>query len=357
MTPPYPVPNAFLPIRTAHLAGKRAAGVKDVLTVGEIVLASGRLVACDALMQPERLPFARSVAPGSYPVHLFVARAGAAIGFAEVRLGEAAVARFEMATLPGQDATTLGPRETFCYPVGTGLGCFADEVALRRLRDADAARRQDPGYVSYYDAVVQAELRANGGAWVNHRPDHGAADNVVIFRDGDGDGDYPTWFGLDAADQLACVVTSFRCFKEPETAQDKQARLAEAYAPWVAAVDRDIGAVLRARGFVGPDATYKIKDSELKLIYTRDGLTFEVLSSAHEDGSLFTTQFRWARGRTTLDVGNEHRKAGVKLGFKEGLAIGDNAFVQAARISASYVAHWDALEQAVVGYLPVKKPR
>ncbi|WAS91564.1 DUF4241 domain-containing protein [Nannocystis punicea] len=357
MTPRYPVPNAFPPLRAAHLAGKRAAGVQSVLAAGELVLASGRLVACDALMQPERSPFARAVAPGSYPVYLFVAKEGAAIGFAEVRVRDGALARFEMATLPGQDATTLGPRETFGYPVGTGLGCFADEVALARLRDADAARQQEPGYLGYFDAVVQAELAASGGAWVNHRPDRGAADNVVIFRSGDGDGNYPTWFGFDADDQLACVVTSFRCFKEPETAEDKQAKLAKAFAPLIAAVERDLGGVLRERGFTGPEATYKPKGNELKLVYTRDGLTFEVLSSTHANGALFTTQYRWARGRTTLDVGNEHRKAGVALGFKEGIAVGDNAFIHAAKLGAAYAAHWDALEQAVLGYLPIKRAR
>ncbi|MCY0994718.1 DUF4241 domain-containing protein [Nannocystis sp. ILAH1] len=355
---PYPLPNAFAPLRAAHLGGKRAAGVKDVLAAGELVLTSGRLVACDPLIQPERSPFTRALVPGSYPVYLFVARAGGAIGFAEVRLGTAAVARFWMATLPGQDPATLGPRETFCYPVDTGLGCFADEVALIRLREADAARRQHSDDPGYYDAVVRPGLEANGGTWLNHRPEPGAADNVVFFRSGDGDGSYPTWFGLDADDRVTCVVTSFRCFPEPETAEDRQARLAQAFAPLIAAVERDIGEGLRARGFVGPEATYKLKDRELKLVYTRDdGLSFEVLSSTHANHHLFTTQFRWARGRTTLDVGNEHRKAGIKLDLKEGIAVGDAAFLHAARLGASYVAHWDPLEQAVLGYLPVKRKK
>lgn len=347
-SPRYPLPNAFVPLRAAHLAGKRATGLKDVLVAGPLVLASGRLVACDALVQPERPPFTRVLAPGSYPVVLYVAKAGGAIGFAELRLHDAPALRFEMATIAGQDPATLGPRETFGYPVGTGLGCFADEVALRRLRELDADNAYDR---------IGPELAANGGAWVSHRPDPQADDNVVLFRSGDGDGHYPTWFGLDADDRPVCVVTSFRCFPEPETADDRQARLAETFAPLVAAVDRDLGAGLRARGFTGPEATYKGKtDGELKLVYTRDGLAFEVLGSA-TGRHLFTTQFRWARGRSTLDVGNEHRKAGVPIDWKEGVAVGDAAFVHATRIGASYAAGWDALEQAVLHYLPLKRAR
>lgn len=357
MTPPrYALPNAFVPLRAAHLAGKRAAGLKAVVGAGELVITTGRLVACDPMMQPERPAFTRAVAPGSYPVHLFVAKEGAVIGFAEVRVRSSAVARFEMATLAGQDAADLGPRESFGYPVGAGLGCFADEVALRRLREADDRLQGAGDYTSYYDAVVRAELLANGGTWADHRPDPGCADNVVIFRSGDGDGNYATYFGFDAEDELACVVTSFRCFKEPETAEQRLAALAEVFAALIAAIDRDIGAGLRDRGFSGPVATYKVArdGGELRLEYTRDGLAFQAVSSAlGRRWSL--THFRWARGRSLLDVGNEHSKAGVPLQLTSAVAIGDGALVHAARLGASYAAHWEALERAVLGYLPIKR--
>ena len=350
----YAVPNAFLPIRAKHLVGKKAAGVKHVLCAGELVVPTGRLVACDPLVQPERPPFERAVAPGQYAVYLFVAKEGSAIGFAEIRLQETPIERFVIATLPGQDASALRKGKIFGYPVDAGLGCFADEAALQRLRDADAAirRAQGASYVSYYDAVVSTELAANGGSWVNHRPDPASPENVVIMRSGDGDGSYATYFGLDAAGEAACLVTSFGCFAEPVSQDQKLRALTASYARLVDEVERAIGAVLRSKGFSGPAAAYKTTadGGELRLEYTRDGLSFEVESSM--DYGVSYTLFRWKRGRSTLDVGNEHRKAGLPLKLPPG--VGDAAYTNAARIGASYAKHWEALERAVLGFLPLK---
>lgn len=358
--PRYALPNAFLPIRAGHLGGKKAAGVKEIVCAGELVITTGRLVACDAMVQPERLAFERAVAPGRYAVHLFIAKARSEIGFAEIRLRKTAVERFEMATVAGQDTADLGERQIFGYPVDSGLGSFADEAALRRLRDADAALQSAQGksYPSYYGAVVSDELAANGGSWVNHRPDPSSDDNVVIFRSGEGDGTYATYFGLDAEGEITCIVTSFGSFKEPESPEHKQRLLTEGFAVLVEAVERDIGATLRAKGFAGPEATYKLKagEGELELVYTRDGLSFEVLSWSRSPlyRSLTLTHFRWTRGRSTLDVGNEHRKAGLPLDLM-GAVAGDGVYMHAARLGASYAQHWEALERAVMGYLPVKR--
>ncbi|MDI3292018.1 DUF4241 domain-containing protein [Polyangium sp. 15x6] len=355
----YALPRSFLPIRTAHLAGKKAAGVKEVLHAGEIVLTTGRLVACDPMMQPERPPFERLLAPGKYPVHLFVAKEGSVIGFAEIRLRRAAIDHFELATIAGQDAATLGEGRFFGYPVDAGLGCFADEAALRHLQDADAARKKadGPSYGSYYD-VVSPELRANGGRWTDHRPHGSASENVMIFRSGDGDGTYATYFGIDAAGEVACVVTSFNVFAEPVSRERKLQAVTEVFAPFVAAIERDIGAFLRSKGFSGPNAAYKVKSDggELDLTYTRDGLSFQVRATALYQ-SVLDAHFRWTRGRANLDVGNEHHKAGVELDLPSALAIGNAAYTYATKIGASYAARWDVLEAAVLGYLPIKAPK
>ncbi|MBZ5712902.1 DUF4241 domain-containing protein [Nannocystis pusilla] len=357
-SPRHALPLAFVPLRTAHLAGKKAAGVKEVVSAGALVITSGKLVACDALMQPERAPFLRPLPAGTYPVYLYVARSGSAIGFAELRLRDTAVVRFELATIPGQDAATLGERESFVYPVGTGLGSFADAAAIERLRAADAALQAADPRANDYDSRLRDELARHGGLWTDHRPDPHAADNVIVFRSGDGDGSYPTWFGLDDAGEVACVVTSFRVFKEPETPEQKLRKVADVFAPLIAAIDRDIGATLKARGFAGPEAAYKVKsdEGELKLNYARDGLCFEV--QAWSRGPyLGSAHFRWTRVRTTLDVGNEHRKAGVPLALESALAVGDRAYGHSAKIGATYAEHWDALERAVLHYLPVKPAR
>jgi hypothetical protein len=174
-----------------------------------------------------------------------------------------------------------------------------------------------------------------------------------MMRSGDGDGSYATYFGLDAAGEAACLVTSFRVFAEPVSREQKLREVTAAFARLVDDVERAIGAVLRSKGFTGPAAAYKTTSDggEMKLEYTRDGLSFEVESFSLYSRP-FDTYFRWKRGRSTLDVGNEHQKAGVRLKLPRG--VGDAAYTNAALIGASYAEHWEALERAVLGYLPVK---
>ncbi len=113
--------------------------------------------------------------------------------------------------------------------------------------------------------------------------------------------------------------------------------------------------MLRAKGFSGPEAVHKPKSGggELDLTYSRDGLSFQVRASAMYR-SLSLTHFKLAARARHLDVGNEHRKAGVELGVPAAVVVGDAAYALAASLGASYAGHWEALEKAVLGYLPVK---
>lgn len=198
----------------AFQAGYEFQGIPFyAVTLGDLVLPTGRIVACDPLACPDTPAFTRTVSPGSYSVALAIAvmpNADERVGFAMLTLSDAKVAAWEPAFLPGEDATTLGAGEFFGYGVDAGVGCFMDEEAQRLLlARLDAL----PADQNYYDDVLRHELGKNykhTREWALHRPHATDPVNVAVFSSGWGDGCYTSWFGLDAHGKLAVLVTDFQ---------------------------------------------------------------------------------------------------------------------------------------------------
>lgn len=177
-------------------------------------LLTGHLVACDPLAYFNPQPFTRACPPGRYSVFLHLLPTEGRIAYAELRLNEADVSRWEMAVMAGQDPATLAADEIFGYPVSAGLGCFMDAttVALLDQHDADLQAQLGDEYISYYDDYMADELENNDLAGHEHcllRPYIDQENNVAVFQSGYGDGFYATYVGLDAADQPVKFVTEF----------------------------------------------------------------------------------------------------------------------------------------------------
>jgi hypothetical protein len=199
---------------------------------GTLNITSGRVVACDPVVQPERAPFARELpARGAFPVEVLHAsgRHALAVLWLRERAGlRAADLHWEMALLEGQSPDTLGDGEFFGYPVDAGLGCFMDTDAAAAMarREAKEAARAD--FISYADDVLSGEM---GDAHiVDHYPDGaGSAHNLVIFSAGWGDGSYPSFWALDAAGDPVALVTDFMTMDGGD-ARDEDDKRADAYA-------------------------------------------------------------------------------------------------------------------------------
>lgn len=180
---------------------------------GSLHVTSGRIVACDPLVQPERQPFVRSVSGrGAFAAEVLEheGRHALAVLWLRERGGlQPANLRWEPALLDGQSQDDLGDDEFYGYPVDAGVGCFMDAdcaaaIAEREARESSA----NPDYVSYYDDVLDEELGSKDMA--NHYPlGEGSANNVLIFSSGWGDGSYPSFWALDAAGEPVALVTDF----------------------------------------------------------------------------------------------------------------------------------------------------
>lgn len=185
--------------------------VLRVKPAGDLSVTSGRVVACDPLVSPDVEPFDRRVPDGTFPVLLSVAHfedGDRRVAGALLRFAESAPASWELALRPGEEPSALSEGEVFGYPVDSGTGCFMDaETARLVLSGVDEEE--------FADALVgeMEKTYEDTWSWANVELDAGAGHNVVAFSAGVGDGLYASYFGLDEAGRVVCLVTDFSLFE------------------------------------------------------------------------------------------------------------------------------------------------
>ncbi len=172
--------------------------------VGDLVLPTGELVACDPLVCPEREPFELKVPVGRFPVILSIAdlNGDQRVAFATIRFEEAAPTAWDMMTLGGADRSKLGPGEFFGYPVDAGTGCFMDRMAAETL---DRMMTEDSEY--FWTIIHEMEeTEVNTWSWADMPFGKG---NMIVFSSGFGDGVYATYVGFDEGGKVIAVVADF----------------------------------------------------------------------------------------------------------------------------------------------------
>ncbi|PBB66849.1 hypothetical protein CK228_19885 [Mesorhizobium sp. WSM4312] len=175
-----------------------------VAPIGELDLPTGEIIACDPLTTGKTWPaLSRKVKPGRYPVSLLEAQGRVAAAVLRFRSGTPV--RWELATLPDQDTSTLKDDEIFGYPVDTGLGSFMDRTAMMLMSEQlDKLEAKQ----NYYDDVLAMEFESNQDRLMHH-PVAGNPLNIAMFSSGCGDGVYPSFWGLDATGAPLLLMTDF----------------------------------------------------------------------------------------------------------------------------------------------------
>jgi hypothetical protein len=179
---------------------------------GQLKLTSGRIVACDPLVQFDRAAFERTVAArGACAVEVLRERASrpalAVLWLRERAACAADTLRWELALMPGEAMADLGEDDFFGYPVDAGMGCFMDAEAAQAMAERERRGADDPHF-NYYDNVMADELGEEDIA--DHYPlGEGTPNNIVMFASGWGDGSYPSYWALDAAGEPVALVTDF----------------------------------------------------------------------------------------------------------------------------------------------------
>jgi hypothetical protein len=175
-----------------------------VVRAGELLLPTGRIVACDPLVESVRSPYVQSVPSGRYLVDLAIARrekdGDERIVFARILFtGESPVV-WVKALRKGEKGEAAPNGGGFVYSVSSNTGAFMDEetAALFRLATLDDVDRL------LDDLVTNFKPTRN---WLNHSLDEGH--NVMLFSSGYGKGQYPSYFAIDEAGDVCLLLTVF----------------------------------------------------------------------------------------------------------------------------------------------------
>jgi hypothetical protein len=178
--------------------------------LGELVVSTGQVVACDPLVYPDTKPFHAMIPPGRYPVRASVASFAKShdqrIAYVLLRLGTQEPVRWELATQAGQDISSLEEGQFFDYAVDAGTACLMDidaAAGLQRRFDADHG---------YAESLIQ-DFFSHEDLNVTLNPLTGA--NAIMFSSGWGDGFYASYWGYDAGDSMVCLITDFALFSHP----------------------------------------------------------------------------------------------------------------------------------------------
>lgn len=179
--------------------------------LGILELPTGEIVVADPLVTPEREPLSRKVAPGKYPVTVYEAHGRVTLALLRIAPGNPVT--WELATIPGQDISTLKDDEIFGYPVDAGTGSFMDKAAWPLMQERE--RREIAAGVkdfNYYDSVLAAEY----DEYVMHRPIPESPVNVAVFHSGWGDGFYASFWGLDVEGKPLVLMTDFQVLENAD---------------------------------------------------------------------------------------------------------------------------------------------
>ena len=196
----------------------------EEVTIGELHLPTGKIIAGDPFFIYDRKPFKTKVNPGKYPVKLLIYKVEEdhyRIAFAKIQFSDSQATHWTLALtedITDEQIKNLKQGEFFGYGVDAGLGCFTDVETNSIFSIVMDKFCKDHPDKNYYDDLLAEEFKITSeqhplsrdlGDWNNHFPNVGDNHNVIMFASGWGDGSYATYWGTDSNGKIVELITDF----------------------------------------------------------------------------------------------------------------------------------------------------
>lgn len=184
--------------------------------MGNLVLSTGQLVACDPFVGPDAEPFRMALPCGSFPVILSVAEihSDQRVAFASIRFKKTIPARWEMMASAKHDPAMLKTGDIVGYGVDSATGCFMDKSTGQTLTQK---MNESEDFAEGMSIEIEKTYR-HTWSWLNMNLGNG---NLIAFSSGFGDGLYATYAGFDAQGDVTVVVTDFMVVDSEEVDTNK----------------------------------------------------------------------------------------------------------------------------------------
>lgn len=201
-------------ISSLFSAGFVAHPLLESFEAGKIFLPTGKLVACDPLLTKEMPAFSQKFPEGSYTVLVHKERESNCIAYTEIVFAENPVVSWKLATIPGQDVSTLKEEEIFGYPVESGMGCYMDAETQECLNILENRlfHRKGADFMGLYEEFFHSHFFDENGAIDQYallKPDDEREGNIFAFETGYGEGFYASYIAYDAGQNPVKIITEF----------------------------------------------------------------------------------------------------------------------------------------------------
>ncbi len=186
----------------------------ETYEAGKLHLSSGKIVASDPLITPDKPAFSQEFAKGDFPVLIYKEKDSNCIAYVEIQFSKDDVSTWKMATSDGQNEKDLQKDEIFGYPVESGMGCFMDLETQNLLHDLEQKLYRSKGgdFMGIYEEFFHEHFFDENGAidqFALLKPSDENLGNIIAFETGYGEGFYATYIGFNKENQPVKIISEF----------------------------------------------------------------------------------------------------------------------------------------------------
>jgi Protein of unknown function (DUF4241) len=186
---------------------------------GNLKITSGKIVCTDPIYREVGFPQNWEVAPGEYPVNLYIGLEDdfkGRIAYAEINFKNEIPAYWELSLIDESLLDDFEKKMNGMYPVENGLGCFTDFETYKVYSQEFDNYLNSNKKGNYYLDILEPHFKENsnnpeisrGEDWINYKPTKSNA-NIIMFGSGYGDGLYPRYVGFDKNGKVVKLITDF----------------------------------------------------------------------------------------------------------------------------------------------------
>lgn len=187
----------------------------ETYEAGEIHISSGKIVASDALITPDKSAFNQEFPKGDFTVLIHKERQSGCIAYAEIVFDENHLAeKWALALCDDQNTKDLKEGEIFGYPVESGMGSFMDKDAQNALNqlEQELFHKKGADFMGIYEEFFHSHFFDGKGAidqFAVLKPYDNKKENIVAFETGYGDGFYASYIGYSFNNKPVKLISEF----------------------------------------------------------------------------------------------------------------------------------------------------
>ncbi len=186
----------------------------ETFDAGNVLLTTGKLVACDPLITSEMPAFNTEFPKGEFPVLVHKEIESNCIAYVEIVFNDSPITSWQMATSDGQNMNDLIEGEIYGFPVESGMGCLMDFEAQQDLNQLEQHlfKRKGADFMGIYEEFFHEHFFQQDGAVDQYaflNPHEEKPGNLFAFETGYGEGFYASYIGFDQNNNPVKIVSEF----------------------------------------------------------------------------------------------------------------------------------------------------